>query len=43
MSPRLTVSLDELESKWSLEDAARAHQALDIADDLDILLDLSRS
>ncbi len=40
LSERLTVTRVELESQWSIEDAHDAHDALDLAEDMAILVDL---
>lgn len=42
LSPRLSVSLYEIESKWTLADFVQAHIALDVAEDMETLIDLIR-
>lgn len=35
MDPRLHASKDEIEERWTLDDALDAHISLDLMDDLD--------
>ena len=42
LSPRLSVSLYEIESKWTLADFVQAHIALDVAEDMETLIDMVR-
>jgi len=37
MHPRYRATKHEIETSWSLEDVARAHLALDISEDMEVL------
>lgn len=39
MSDRLGASLSEIETEWTVEDVRKAHLALDLAEDLAILVE----
>lgn len=39
LSPQIGASLIEIETAWSIADVARAHLALDLAEDLQTLVD----
>lgn len=38
LSPRLSASLIEIERDWTMEDVALAHEALDVAEDIEIAI-----
>lgn len=42
LSPRLCVSLIEIQTKWTLADFVSAHIALDVAEDVEILIEQVR-
>lgn len=38
LSPRISASLIEIETEWTMADVAEAHEALDAAEDIEIAI-----